>query len=178
MASHLITTSIHLDEWNFNKKIALKCSWTSYGFNTLRSGQNGRHFADDIFKCIFVNENVWIPIKISLKFVPKGPINNIPGIVQIIAWRRPANKPLSEPMIVRLLTHTCVTRPQWVKRWNSHEYYVYVRTTWVELFPDTKCITSVPSKWGIAHCYVWSSFIDLKDNNDILFQFTLIYVVC
>ena len=37
----------------------------------------GRHFADDIFKCIFLNENVWIPIKISMKFVPGGRINNI-----------------------------------------------------------------------------------------------------
>ena len=32
---------------------------------------------DDIFKCIFLNENVWIMIKITLKFVSKGPINNI-----------------------------------------------------------------------------------------------------
>ena len=40
--------------------------------NTLRPGQNRRHFADDIFKCIFWNENVWTPIKISLKFVPQG----------------------------------------------------------------------------------------------------------
>ena len=40
-----------------------------------------RHFADDIFKCIFLNENVWIPVKISLKYVPKGPINNIPALV-------------------------------------------------------------------------------------------------
>ena len=39
-------------------------------FNTLRPRQNGRHFPDDIFKCIFVNENVWIAIEISLKFVP------------------------------------------------------------------------------------------------------------
>ena len=58
--------------------------------NTLRPRQNGRHFADDIFKCIFLNENVWISIKISLKFVPKGPINNIPVLVQIMAWRRQA----------------------------------------------------------------------------------------
>ena len=40
--------------------------------------------ADDIFKCIFLNENVWIPIKISLKFVPKGPISNIPAMVQSV----------------------------------------------------------------------------------------------
>ena len=75
---------------------------------------NGRHFADDIFKCIFLNENVWIPIKVSLKFVPKGPINNIPALVQIMAWRRPGDKPLSEPMVVSLPTHICVARPQWL----------------------------------------------------------------
>ena len=81
---------------------------------TLRPRQNGRHFADDIFKRIFLNENIWIPIKISLKFVPKGSINNIPALVQIMAWRRPGDKPLSEPMMVNLPTHICVTRPQWV----------------------------------------------------------------
>ena len=68
--------------------------------NTQRVRKNGRHFPDDIFKCIFVNENVWISFKISLKFVPKGPINNIPSLVQIMAWRRPGDKPLSEPMMV------------------------------------------------------------------------------
>ena len=82
--------------------------------NTLRPRQNGRHFADDIFNGIFFNENVWILIKISLKFVPKGPINNIPAWVQMMAWRWPGNKPLSETMMVRLKTHICITRPQWV----------------------------------------------------------------
>ena len=83
--------------------------------NTLRPRQNGRHFADDTFKPIFLNENIWISIKISLKFVPKAPINNIPVLVQIMAWRRPGDKPLSEPMMVSFPTHICVTRPQWVK---------------------------------------------------------------
>ena len=83
-------------------------------FNTLRPRQNGRHFADDMFKCIFLNENIWIPIEISLKFVPKGSINNNPALFQIMAWRRPGNKPLSEPMMVSSLTHICITRPQWV----------------------------------------------------------------
>ena len=83
-------------------------------FNTLRPRQNGRHFADDIFKCIFLNENVWILIKISLKFVPQGPVNNILALVQIMAWRRSGDKPLSELMLVSLPTHICVTRPQWV----------------------------------------------------------------
>ena len=82
--------------------------------NTLRPRQNGRHFADDTFKHIFMNENVRISINISLKFVPKGLINNIHALVQTMAWRRPGDKPLSEPMMVNLLTHICVTRPQWV----------------------------------------------------------------
>ena len=84
-------------------------------FNTLRPRYNGRHFADNMFKCIFLNENVWIPNKISLKFVSKGPINYIPALVQIMARRRAGAKPLSETMMVRLLTHICVTQPQWVK---------------------------------------------------------------
>ena len=82
---------------------------------TLRLRQNGRYFPDDIFKWIFFNENVWISINISLKFVPRGPINNIPTLVQVMAWCRPGDKPLSELMMVRLPTHICVTRPQWVK---------------------------------------------------------------
>ena len=49
-----------------------------------------------------VNENIKIPIKISLNFVPDGSINNIPALVQIMVWRHPGNKPLSEPMMVSL----------------------------------------------------------------------------
>ena len=87
--------------------------------NTLRPRQNGRRFADDTFKRIFLNENARIPIKIALKFVPKGAINNNPALVQIMVWRRSGDKPLSEPMMVSLLTQICVTRPQWAKiPWN------------------------------------------------------------
>ena len=73
----------------------------------------------------FLNENVGISIKISLKFVHKGPINNVQALVQILAWRRPGDKPLSEPMMIILLTHICVTRPEWVNvccwHWKRHE---------------------------------------------------------
>ena len=75
---------------------------TADSHNSLRPKQNRRHFADDVFKCNFLNENVWIPMKISLKFVPKVQINNIPALVQILAWRRSGDKPLSEPMMVSL----------------------------------------------------------------------------
>ena len=73
--------------------------------NTLKSRQNGRYFLDNIFKFIFLNENVWISLQISLKFVPKVQINNIPALVQIMAWRQTGDKPLFEPMLFSLLTH-------------------------------------------------------------------------
>ena len=85
--------------------------WT---INTMRPTRNDQHLEDDIFKRVFFNENVWISFKISLKFVPKGPIDNVPTLVQIMAWRLPGDKPLSEPM-----THICVPRPQWVKKWKA-----------------------------------------------------------
>ena len=66
---------------------------------------------NNYFQCIFLNANFWIAIKISLEFVPKGPINNIPALVYIMAWRRPGDKPLSQPMVVRLRTHISANRP-------------------------------------------------------------------
>ena len=73
-----------------------------------RPRQNDRHFADDTFKLIFLNEIVRISIEISLKFVSKGLINNIPALVQIMGPARPGYKSLSQPMMVSLLTHVCV----------------------------------------------------------------------
>ena len=64
-------------------------------FNSSSPRQNGRPFADDIFRCIFVNEKFCIWIKISLKLIPKGPIGNNPALVQIMAWRRIGDKPFS-----------------------------------------------------------------------------------
>ena len=111
-------------------------------FNTLRPRQNGRHFADDTFKHIFLNENVRISIKISLKFVPKGPIYDIPALVQIMAWRRPDDKPLSEPMMVRLPTHICVTRPQWVKGlWVLLGYARYFKIIIWHTFRELFCVS-------------------------------------
>ena len=47
----------------------------------------------------FFNENIWILIKTTLRFVHNGPINTIPALVQIMAWRRPGAKLLPEPMM-------------------------------------------------------------------------------
>ena len=98
--------------------------------NSLRPRQNGRRFVDDTFIGIFLNEHVRISIKISLKFVPKGPINNIPALVQIMAWRRPGDRPLSEPRMENLLTHICVTRSQWVKLSLANETLGFSMSWW------------------------------------------------
>ena len=105
-------------------------------FNTLRPRQNGRHFRDDIIKCIFLNESIWISIEISLKFVvPKGPIKNIPALVEIMAWCRTGDKPLSEPMLVCLLTHICVIRPQWVNETHGYGPFCRLHAAW-HISPD------------------------------------------
>ena len=57
------------------------------------------HFTDDIFRCNFVNEKFYILMKISPKFVPKSLTDNMPALVQEMAWCRIGDKPLSEPML-------------------------------------------------------------------------------
>ena len=107
-----LTPRIKTFSWN----VVSDCEWCHHVYsatrsvlNILKPRQNGRHFPDDISKCIFVNENVWISLKTWVTFVPKVRLNNIPSLVQIMAWRRPGDKPLSEPMVVSLLTHVCVS---------------------------------------------------------------------
>ena len=57
--------------------------------------------ADDIFKCIFLNENDNILIEISLKLVPRSPINNKSALVQVMAWHQTGDKPLPETMMTQ-----------------------------------------------------------------------------
>ena len=85
-AANAQTTLLYNEFENYTFKIMItppRNQWV----NTLRSRQNGCNFADNIFKGIFMNENVWILIKISLKFVPRCPIKNIPALVQKMASR-------------------------------------------------------------------------------------------
>ena len=131
-------------------------------FNTLRPRQNGRHIPDDIFKCIFLNETIWITIKFSLKFVRKGPINNIPALVQIMAWRRPGDKPLSEPTLVSLLMYICVTRPQWVKEHFDTRYLVFYNPSPPRMFLSLDLLSEYRIQHGanwplhvISSCSTW-----------------------
>ena len=81
---------------------------------------------DDIFNCIFVNENDRNPTKISLKYVPRSPIDNKPALVQVTAWRW-TGKPLPGPMMTQFIDDTChfysdvCTRCDW---WLEFEYTI------------------------------------------------------
>ena len=102
-------------QWLVHKQNLVYMNETAQEVNTLGWRQNAQDLADDIFKCIIFSKNAWISIEFSLKFVLKGLINNIPPLVQIMAWHWPGDKPLSEPMMVSLLMHICVSQPWWVK---------------------------------------------------------------
>ena len=124
--------------------------------NTLKPGKNGRRFADDTFKRIFLNENIGISIIISLTF------NNIPALVQMMAWRRPGDKPLFEPMVVWLSTHICVTQPQWVKHNHTPIRCGYFSRCWQyskwsrhHRF-STKCC-ALPHTIGLSRLFLKSS---------------------
>ena len=134
--------------------------------NTLRLRQNGRHFADDTFKCIFLNENVWNSFKTSLKFVPLGPINNMTALVQIMAWRRIGGKPLSETIMIRLPTHICVNLPQWVDCPACRTTLVATRFRVAVICP----IIQVPHCIRVFFYFVWFVFINH------IFQFFKNYV--
>ena len=110
--------------------------------------QDGRHFPDDSFKCIFLNENVLILIKISLKFAPKGPINDIPSLFQIMAWSRPGGKPLSEPMMVW-------STDAYMHHWGFNELYkdkivhgppIFIYGNSSDMRENIPCFPTVPSR--------------------------------
>ena len=132
MACCLIAPSIYLYQSMTCQLEPHELTPQNFSFNTLRPRQYGCHFADGIFKCILLN-------KISLKFAPKGPIIIIPTLVQIMAWCRPSDKPLSEPMTVNLLTHICVPRPQWVMK----KYLKILSTKWQLFFLSINMLISL-----------------------------------
>ena len=127
---------------------------------TLRPKQKDRYCTDEMCKCVFLDENVWISINISLSLYP-----NIPAWVKIMTWRRPGDKPLSVPMMASSLTHTCVTRIQWVVLYATSKahmglkmYLIYCSHVWGSTYHTyltvvlvrkklVRIITCFPSRW-------------------------------
>ena len=95
-----------------------------------------------------------------MKFVPRGQINNIPSLVQIMAWHRPGDKPSSEAMMVSLLTHICITRPQWVKAANIVLGLIWC---WCNLLPNDPMT-------HMAEWYIYASVnqVVIGSNNGLL----------
>ena len=79
---------------------------------------------------------------ISLKFVHKGSISDIPALVQIMAWCRLGDKPLSEPMLACSPTHVYVSRPQWLNSSGICQIWV-----WFKRFESHFCKIRLISNW-------------------------------
>ena len=92
------------------------CQQAAYLHSHIEAETKWMPFSRRLFQMHFC-ECIWIliSIKILLKFVPMLPVNNIPALVRIMAWRQPGDKPLSKPMMDSFMTHICFTQPQWVK---------------------------------------------------------------
>ena len=148
--------------------------------NALRPKLNGHHFAHYLFKSIFLDENVWISIEISLKFVPKGPIGNIAASVLIMAWRRPGDKSLSEPMMVSLdnwrihaslslneLKHWWVPVRLCIVHWYQNEYdrYAWLWMCWLMICDNfTDCSKQCMTYWVWSH-HCQNSDMEIQPNN-------------
>ena len=119
--------------------------------NSSPLGQNGCHFANDNFRCIFVNEKFRILIKIALKFVPQGPIDNISALVSIMAWRQIGDKPLSKPILTRFTDAYMRHLGGWVKNVHNDclyldlttDDYLYPQVIWIKSFPHWSRVTHI-----------------------------------
>ena len=92
---------------------------SGHWLNAVNWSHWGPDKVDDILQTTFSNafcwmKMFWLQLKFHWVFFPKGPIHNIPALVQIMAWRGPGEKPLSEPMMIILPMHICVTQLQWL----------------------------------------------------------------
>ena len=133
-AKHLLTFCILTSDWIYCMLpiYILRLYVTMYLFNQgfhriahIEAEAKLLSFADDIIKCIFLDENVLMSLKISLKYVPQVPIDNKPSLVQIMPWHRPGDKPLYESMMISLLMYICISWPQWVNSLGSSAVICY-----------------------------------------------------
>ena len=121
----------------------------------------GRYKMEAISQTTFSNTFSWMKMyefQLKFQFIPKGTINNISAVVQIMAWRRPGDKTLSEPMMVRLPTHICVTQPQWV---NTVYGNGLLPSDWPYVKHDLWCHMTPPGHNELNHCFsAYCHYID------------------
>ena len=139
---------------------------------------------DDIFSSAFSWMKTYeISFNISLNFVPNVQINNIKTLIHIMAWHRPGNKPLSGPMVVSLLTHICVTRPQWVNKtglwtslvWDFIKIKIYCKKQLLPSFADYNALgiaIALPFVKTVVCFIPCITLMKCKNTNDMLAQFS------
>ena len=134
----------HEDYW-----LSTDFQWCLVAYATLTHW--GRDEMNNISQTTF--SNVFSSMKMfefRLKFHWKSPINNIPALVQIMAWCRSGDEPFSEPMMVSLQTHICITRPQWVIQSDWSNITIPINTDfWIKL--NTKEHTFMKSEWKFSY---------------------------
>ena len=153
----MISLQIHIDVWGKDYQKSFRADG---GTTQSLLTHWGRDTIDAILQTTFSNAISWMKmLEFRLKFhwslFLKGPINNTPALGQIMAWRRPGEKPLSEPMMVILLTHICVTRPQWVKLillMHNSSFYIKIIFWGMRIL-----IRKIRWSWDQVESYVWFS---------------------
>ena len=132
--------------------------------NTLRSKQNVRHFTRRHFRIHFLDWMQDVIKNVLHKFVPKGATDNIPALFQSMALCWPSDKPLSEPMMVSLLTHICATLSQWVNLVNtsgfSNQYQWYP-----SIVDDTRGSSFLCISWWRHQMETFSALLALCAGN-------------
>ena len=82
---------------------ALVSGAAQIGSNFHMLTQNSWHGADEIFICILLNEKSYLCIKMLLKFVAEGPLDNTPVLVQVMYWPRTGGKENLMQIISRII---------------------------------------------------------------------------
>ena len=88
-----------MHKYTDGRNIFSSCSVLLWELTLLPVDEMAAILAYDNLKCIFLTENNTILIRISLKFVPKSPIDNKQALVQVMAWCQIGDNPLPELML-------------------------------------------------------------------------------
>ena len=112
-------------------------------------GQNGRHFADHIFRCIFINEKFWLGIHWCLFLRSNW------ALVQVMAWRRTGVKPIPEPMLAQFTDAYMRHKGRWVDMLNDIQLKDFPKTVhdWKGRIPSIE--VSNGSFTISYHCQSW-----------------------
>ena len=74
----------------------------------------------DILRTTHSNGFTWNTVFISLNFFPKGPIENMSALVQVMAWRQTGHKPYLDWLWLSSFTYVCHLGPVFISDKTSY----------------------------------------------------------